>query len=342
MTLIKKIGWGIAILVVFILLVSFFLPGTVHIERSRNIQAPQPRVFGLVNNLKSYDNWMPWNRKDPNMIEISNGIDAGTGASYSWKSKVKEVGSGTLTITESIPDKKVVTALDFGEMGTSFGGWTLQPTDNGTKITWFMDAKMTGPNFFYSIMGKYMGLFMDKMVGPDFEQGLDSLKSIAERTKDVKPPTIIMGTATTDDQTVLYVTDSASKPEEISQKLKQIYGAELATFIKEKRIHMAGAPMAWYYGEQFPFTFAAGVPIDKAPAKTEGRIRILKMAPCLAVVAHFWGPYTLDLQGFKAIRDWLAVNQKTAVGQPYEVYVGDPGMERDPYKVQTDIYQPYK
>ena len=112
MTLIKRILWGLGALILLLILVSFFLPSTVHIERTKVIKAPPATVFSLVNNLRTYDDWMPWNRKDPNMHQTFGDKDSGTGASYSWTSTDKEVGNGTLTITESVPDTRVMTALD--------------------------------------------------------------------------------------------------------------------------------------------------------------------------------------------------------------------------------------
>jgi effector-binding domain-containing protein/ribosome-associated toxin RatA of RatAB toxin-antitoxin module len=340
MTLIKRILWGLGALLLLLILVSFFLPSTVHIERSKIIKAPPATVFSLVNNLKTYDDWMPWNRKDPNMHQTFGDKDSGAGASYSWTSTDKEVGNGTLTITESVPDKRVLTALDFGDMGTSLGGWDLTPLDSGTKVVWYMDSKMTGKNVFYSFVGKYMGLFMDKMVGPDFEQGLDSLQSLSERNHSPRPPVIKIDTTTTAMLTVLYIADSAGSAPEISKKLAVIYGQELGASIHKANLKMTGPPMAWYSGDQFPLLFEAGIPVDKAPAHPDGRVKVRKTGAGPAVVAHFWGPYELDPLGYKALADWVKQSGKKASGLPYEVYVGDPGVEKDPYKVQTDIIQP--
>ena len=46
----------------------------------------------------------------------------------------------------------------------------------GTQVTWTMNGDM-GANPLY----RWMGLFMDKMVGPDFDAGLANLKALAEK-----------------------------------------------------------------------------------------------------------------------------------------------------------------
>jgi effector-binding domain-containing protein len=342
MRLLKRLGWILLGIIIFLLLVSFFLPATVRIERSKYIPASPSTVYGLLNNLKTYDDWMPWNRIDPQMQKTYGPLSEGQGASYSWSSANKKVGSGTLTITGSLPDKQVLTSLQFGDMPATIGGWNLTPQDTGTLVNWYMDAKMTGTNPFYSMMGKYMGLFMDKMVGPDFEQGLDSLSDLAQRTHTPRMGTYKLDTVQTTAQIILYLADKADSAQDISKKLAKIYGEELGGFIHKENLKMAGAPMAWYSSDQFPLTFEAGLPVDKVPGKATGRIQVRHTLAGPALVAHYFGPYELDGVAYKAIKDWMQAHGKTASAPPYEVYVGDPGVEKDPYKVQTDIIQPLK
>ena len=54
--------------------------------------------------------------------------------------------------------------------------FTLQPTAGATTVTWAMTGRQP-------LIGKLMTIFIDceKMVGGQFEKGLTSLKSIAER-----------------------------------------------------------------------------------------------------------------------------------------------------------------
>lgn len=50
--------------------------------------------------------------------------------------------------------------------------FSLEPDEDGTEVVW----TLTGPRTF---MTRVMGLFtsMDKMVGPDFERGLERLQA---------------------------------------------------------------------------------------------------------------------------------------------------------------------
>jgi len=339
MRFLKRLLMVIVVLVILVVVIAFFLPKNVKVERTASTKASPEVVYGYLNNLKTYDEWMPWNKLDPNMKKTYGDKTEGQGAWYSWTSENKNVGSGKLTLTESKAPSDVKMALDFTGQGTANGGWTVTPAATGSNITWYMDMDM-GNN----PIARWMGLFMDKMVGPDFEKGLADLTKLAETsTPAVKEPGIQIEESTSKPMSVIYVVDTAATGAEIGPKLAKIYGEQLGAFMSKAGLKMAGAPMAWYNQQQPPFVFDAGVPVNKMPAKTEGNIKSRQVPAGKIVVAHFYGPYELTDRGYKAVEDWLKQHpDKSVGGKPYEVYIGDPGVEKDPYKVLTDIVFPLK
>ncbi|HZF99936.1 MAG TPA: SRPBCC family protein [Chitinophagales bacterium] len=189
MKILKTVGIAVLSLVVLLLVVSFFLPSHIHVERSRVIKARPDAVFAQVNDLKNWTAWMPWNKKDPNMQIEWGAQTAGVGAGYSWKSVHDEVGNGKMHISKSEPNALVETQMylmDSAEPMT--GTLKLEPADGGnTKVTWSMDGD-SGKN----PMWKYMALMMDKMVGPDFEKGLEDLDRVAQANPVPEPQTQIV------------------------------------------------------------------------------------------------------------------------------------------------------
>ncbi len=132
------------------------------------------------------------------------------------------------------------------------------------------------------------------------------------------------------------------KMNEIGMKLGLDYG-EIGGFMQKNGLIFSGHPMAWYYTQEEPFIMVAGVPVDREPASPPGgRIEVIKLQPSKAVVLHFWGPYELTGKAYAKITDWLKKNNKQADGPPFDVYITDPTTVKDPYQVQTDIYQPIK
>jgi effector-binding domain-containing protein len=45
---------------------------------------------------------------------------------------------------------------------------------------------------------------------------------------------------------------------------------------------------------------------------------------------------------YEAAADRMKSGNAKADGAPYEIYIGDPMVQKDPYKVQTDVVFPVK
>lgn len=152
-------------------------PDSFRLERSISVKAPPEKVFALINDFQKWALWSPWEKKDPAMKRTHSGATQGVGAAYAWEGN-KEVGSGRMEVMESMPASKVSVKLHFLKPfeAQNTAEFTLTPKGEQTEVVW----AMFGPQPF---MAKLMGLFfsMEKMVGPDFEQGLATLKAVAER-----------------------------------------------------------------------------------------------------------------------------------------------------------------
>ena len=174
--MLKKILIGLAMIVVVFLIVVAMQPSEYHVTRSISISAVPAVVFAQVDELKKWEAWSPWLKMDPAMKLTYSGPAAGVGASSGWAGN-SEVGEGRMTITESRPRELVRFHLEFVKpmAGTSAAEFTFKPEGNQTVVTW----SMTGKNGF---IAKAICLFMnmDKMVGGQFDQGLASMKTVAE------------------------------------------------------------------------------------------------------------------------------------------------------------------
>jgi effector-binding domain-containing protein len=181
----------------------------------------------------------------------------------------------------------------------------------------------------------------------------DSLKPAVKKevaklpeTKYERPPIVNIVDTLTPKMTVIYAKDSAASFERIGQKLANIYGVMLATYINKNNLKTTGFPMAWYTKAKAPYFFEAGIPVNKTGAKAVAGVQTREIGAGKAVIAHFFGPFELLPQGYDAIKDWIKDNKKTVAGPSYEIYITDPidknGKPVDPYKVQTDIIFPIR
>ncbi|MBI4381117.1 MAG: SRPBCC family protein [candidate division NC10 bacterium] len=174
--MLKKILIALAAIVVVFVVVVAMQPSEFRVVRTATISAPAPGVFAQVNDFHKWEAWSPWAKLDPAAKTTFEGPPAGTGAIFRWAGN-KEIGEGSMTITESRPNELIRFNLEFLKpmAGNSTAEFTFKPEGNQTGVMW----SMTGKNNF---IAKAMCLFMnmDQMVGGQFEKGLAAMKSIVE------------------------------------------------------------------------------------------------------------------------------------------------------------------
>ncbi len=148
------------------------------VERAATIGAPAEQVHEYLADFHRWTEWSPWEDLDPDLRRTYSGPDSGIGAIYEWSGN-RKAGEGRMEIIEAVDVAKLKIALDFLKpfKSSSTIAFDLQPEGGTTRVTW----TMVGPK---TLVIRAMGLFksMDKMVGPDFEKGLEQLKAVAEQS----------------------------------------------------------------------------------------------------------------------------------------------------------------
>jgi effector-binding domain-containing protein len=300
------------------------------------MNAPVENVFNQINTLKNWEKWSPRHKKDTAMKLTYEGPAKGVGAKYLWESKNSDVGTGNLSIKESKPNEMIVCEMVFGNMKPSSATFKFEKADNGTKVIWTMDSD-AGMNPLY----KYFGLFMDKMVGPDFEKGLNNIKDIAEKmpppSKTPDDAMKIMNTIVP--QMNLLTVRVKCSEKKISNKLGESYG-NIGAYAKKNGANKAGAPMAIYYkwGKD-GFEFDAACPFDKK-LPGEGDVKGGEIKAGNVVMVNYYGDYSKIKPAHDMIQDYIKSNNKKTTGAPWEVYAKDPGKVTDTAKWLTQVYYP--
>lgn len=332
MKILKMIGIGLLAIIGLLLIISFFLPSDMHVERSMVINASAEAAFTQINTPKNWEKWSPWYKMEPTAQMTYFGPEAGTGAGYTWKGA--KTGEGKMTITDSKSNELIVTELDFGKMGKAGAGYRFEPADNGVKVSWYFDSeKSSNP------LVKYMNVMMKGMLEKQFDEGLAGIKTLAESMPPpVKKNPITVEATTVAAQAYLAVRDTASIAT-ISQKLGTYYGM-IGETIGKQGLKMAGAPFAIYYTDsQTNWDMEAALPVDKTD-KADGKVKPGELKAGNAVVAHFFGSYELTGDAHTAAHEFIKANNKKIIGAPWEVYITDPMTEKDTAKWQTDVYYP--
>lgn len=174
MKILKKLGLVALFLIAAFLIAGLFVDTSVKAERSLVMNAPAALPFEQVNDLKNWEKWGPWQKKDETM-KISYGAKSvGPGASYSWVSE--HSGNGKLTILKSESNHLIETQIEFDGQGGADGGWDFVPEGDNTKVTWRFAFEMPYPF-------NAMRLFSDPEQSLDemFDEGLAAMKTIVEK-----------------------------------------------------------------------------------------------------------------------------------------------------------------
>ena len=151
-------------------------PNIFRVQRKVRIDAAPEAIFALIEDLRRWEAWSPYEKVDPEMERTFSGAESGKGAVYEWSGD-RKAGAGRMEITDAVPRSKVVIQLDFFRpfKSRNVAELTLEPEGGGAVVTWALQ----GPSPY---MSKLVGVFidMDRMIGQQFEEGLEALKAIAE------------------------------------------------------------------------------------------------------------------------------------------------------------------
>lgn len=177
----KFLKWFLIILIMILIVltvVGFFLPQTAYVERSVVIGSNRDAVFVKINSLQNFNEWSPWYQRDPNATYEYSGPEIGKGNKVTWSSENPRVGQGSQEIVESQYPSFIKTELYFGDdPNPGYAEFNIEEiTYTQTRVTWSFSA-----DFGNNIIGRYFGLMLDSMLGPDYEKGLQSLKQQLEQ-----------------------------------------------------------------------------------------------------------------------------------------------------------------
>ena len=186
MKILKKILIVLVVLIGIAGICGMFMPSRLTMERSTIINANEQIVFDQINTLKNWEKWSPWQKMDPTVKMIYNSIPSGLGASYEWSSDNSNTGSGSLTISESVPYSLIKITLDFKENGIGTSDFKLAQAEGGVKLSWGFESD-TDSNPFKKLMMNTLGKsFMNKT----YDEGLAAIKQIAESMPAPAPETV--------------------------------------------------------------------------------------------------------------------------------------------------------
>lgn len=162
--------------VLLLLIYAATRPDTFCVQRSAVIKAPAQTLYALINDLRLFNHWSPYQKKDPGLQGSYSGAASGVGAAYAWASD--KGGSGRLEIIATQAPNRVTMKLDlqapFKAQHTADFSLHAQG-DTTTIVTWAVHGPQT---FTAKLIGVVLNT--DSAIGRDFDASLADLKTLTE------------------------------------------------------------------------------------------------------------------------------------------------------------------
>ncbi|MEA3443552.1 MAG: SRPBCC family protein [Bacteroidota bacterium] len=328
MKAVKVIIIALIVTVGLVLVVAAFLPKKANYEKTLIIMSSENTIFNQVNTLKNWEKWSPFKCDD--MKTEYEGPNSGVDAKQIWESK--EMGNGTLTISESVPFSSIKTFIDFGKQGTARGNWSFIKTDTGVEVTWAIamnDLKWP--------VERIKGLMLSTMMKPYYTKGLQNLKDTCEALPDYSGVKEIITKVITS-----YSIKDSCIISDIGVKMGEIYG-KLYKFIMKNKLEMNGPPYCIYHtwNPESYIHLEAAIPVFNTIGD-KGEIKISGIKKVKAIEYMHNGDYDNMEKSHNLLATYIYNCGFEMAGAPWEEYITDPSKETDPEKWQTRIVYPIK
>ncbi len=336
----------------FLLMLIVIIGGAIYIatldnlydvSRTKVIKAPVEVVYNNVNDYKNWPTWSPWLEQDT-LAQISySDITFGKDAFYSWKSDDKDVGEGNMTTTASESFKSINQHLKSIAPWESESNiyWTFKQVAEGTEVTWGMKGEMD----FGEKASMVFNGGMDKLIGSDYEKGLDKLDAALQ--EDMKRFTInVNGVTTHSGGYYIYKTGSCKIDEYQFNKNEMM--PQIDMYVDKNTISTAGPAFSLYHKldiENNAVIFSCAVPVtEKVITDADSGLLTGMLKPFDAVKIILQGDYKNIDAAWSEGRKYIKENglEELETIPALEAYPTNPVFVPNPANWITEIYIPVK
>ncbi len=332
MKALKIIGIIILAIVVIVLVLALVAPKKYEVSRSIVIHADSDLVFRQVQYWRNWGAWSPWGEKDSTMTITVTGIDGQPDSKYIWDGDPKKTGSGEMTNTGLIPGEEMTFHLHFKTPWESQSdGWVrVNGMDDGTEASWgFYGSEKIPLNILLLFMP------MDKMIGPDFERGMQLLKEVVE-AKAAKMAELKIQELTYRSTNIAAIRQQVEMGE-MKSFFENSYAA-ISKAMMENGVEMTGAPLAVFYSwdEEIGIAdVAAGIPVNKNVQT--GDVQMMNVPAGKALAIDYYGPYDETELAHLALSHYMQEHEIMPGELVIEEYLTDPGSVSNPNEWLTRV-----
>jgi len=306
-----------------------------HVHRSTVINDTPENVFAKVADFGTWPIWSPWLCAEPSAQMTIPEDASSVGAVYSWKGEI--VGEGEMEHIQLQSPRLVENEIRFTKPWKSRSDVSLElePSGDGTKITWHMNGAM--PWFMFWMIPQ-----MEVFIGMDYERGLKMLKELIE-TGTILSKTNVRGVESVGPLRMAGIRKTTSI-QQIGESMKEAFCQAEEAF-KKHGLPIEEAGISVYHKFDMKagtFDYTAGWLLPESAGDAPAEMASWSIPTLQALRVDHVGSY--DNVG----NAWSTAHQvsrykklkQSKVGT-FEIYRNDPG-ETAPADLQSEIYLPLK
>jgi effector-binding domain-containing protein len=313
------------------------MPGF-HVQRSIVINDTPENVFDKVADFGTWPTWSPWLCAEPD-AQVTIPDDASSvGAVYSWKGEI--VGQGEMEHIRLQRAERIENEIRFTKpfKSRSRVWFDLEPSGDGTKITWHMQGSL--PWFLFWMF--WMLWKMEVFIGMDYERGLKMLKEWIETGK-ILSDTKIHGVESVGPLKMAGIRKRCSI-REIGSSMKQAFEEAEAAFCQHG-LPTGGAGITVYHYFDMKagtFEYTSGWIIPDSADVATAELSSWSIPVSRALRIDHVGSYDNVGNAWSAAQQYLRYKKlkQSKVGT-FEIYRNDPD-ETAPADLENEIYLPLR
>jgi effector-binding domain-containing protein len=316
---------GILLLVAFGIgtVISLILPDKQRIERTIEINAPVTIIYQHLKKLENVDDWAIWQSRDSIVKTTISGTDGTPGSSMKWSGDPYISGKGEIAIASLRENEKIIHNIVFEspKKGNAESEFMFTEKNGKTILHWEFDMATPRPKNIFNLFSS-----LDKTMGPDFEQGLRSIKAIIEKSNTAH--------AKSNSYEVKQMNFASTTFAAIRQKIRQadigsfyavhlpeIYNATLKEQIPPGM--PAGLIYSWETLSQ-ETDYAVGVIVPENSQIAGPLVQAVEIPASKAIYADYFGAYDKLKDAYNSLEQYLASNKLKRKLPIIEFYITNP------------------
>ena len=297
------------------------------IVRTKHINAPIDKVYGIVSDLGQWRAWSPWLIMDPKTeVQVKDRKD------YSWEGP--RTGSGNMQIVNEGINQFVDYNLNFLKPWKSKAKvrMEVEESNGGTKVSWMMDSTL--PWFMF-----WMKKMMETYVGMDYDRGLNLLKDYAEDGK-VHSQLNFLGESQYPGCNYIYIRTS-STISDMPKNMKKNFEDLMAYAHNTEGMRPEKAICIYHKFDAVKdiCDYTAGVPYDNLPDELPSHYQLGKQAAAKIYTLEHIGPYEHLGNAWSTLQTMIRSKELKIVKNyhPFETYGNSP-KDTHPHELVTRVH----